>query len=262
MITSGLFPVFQYIFKVDKCKWTALTLLSRAPLHSGVWVFPVSRAVAHRLYHVTRKGNLFWFETEALCRLSRSVLGLSRSPRLLPNKLRGCFFSFSNGPVVSVTHPARSFPPPSGTTETPGRRQPLQRPITPLIAYQIQFGIAVNEAKCSLLCVSACVHTLVCVCVLLCEAWRSVLPLSSPISGIETPNCRAPTRLPSKIFLCLSNQALTLYTHTHTHTALDFLVDACAHLQAHHCIQYCWLTLWNIKWKERKSIQLLCWEME
>lgn len=249
MITSGLFPVFQYIL------WTNVN-----GLH--VWVFPVSRAVAHRLYHVTRKGNLFWFETEALCRLSRPVLDLSRSPSLLANKLRGIFFSFSIDPAVSVTHPSLSTPPPSGTTETPGRRQPLQRPITPLIAYQIQFGIAVNEAKCSLLCVSACVHTLVCVCVLLCEAWRSVLPLSSPISGIETPNCRAPTRLPSKIFLCLSNQALTLYTHTHTHTALDFLVDACAHLQAHHCIQYCWLTLWNIKWKERKSIQLLCWEME
>lgn len=31
--------------------------------------------------------------------------------------------------------------------EPPGRKQHLQRPITSLIAYQIQFGIVVNEAK-------------------------------------------------------------------------------------------------------------------
>ena len=146
------------------------------------------------------------------------------------NKLQNFFFFFSLSsssidPALSVTHPSLSTPPPSGTSETPGRRQPLQRPITPLIAYQIQFGIAVNEAKCSLLCVCVCMT--VCVCVWLCEAWRSVLPLSSPISGIETPNCRAPTRLPSKIFLCLSNQT---FTHTHTHT----------HIQRHtHRVWYC-----------------------
>ena len=112
----------------------------------------------------------------------------------LSDKLKS---SSSIAPAPLATH--LSLPPrlPSGTSETPGRRQPIQWPITPLIAYQIQFGIAVNEAK-YLHCGSESVCAM-CFCV--CEAPRSVLPLSSPISGTETSNCPAPTRLPSKTFL-------------------------------------------------------------
>ena len=45
-----------------------------------------------------------------------------------------------------------------------------------------------------------------------------VLPLSSLIRGIETPNCWAPPHLPSKTSLCLSNHTCTrARTHTGTH---------------------------------------------
>lgn len=59
-----------------------------------------------------------------------------------------CFFCSSNIDLAgSVTHPPLSTPLPSQIGEPPGRKQHLQRPITSLIAYQIQFGIVVNEAK-------------------------------------------------------------------------------------------------------------------
>lgn len=61
---------------------------------------------------------------------------------------RFCFFrSFNIDLAGSVTHPPVSTPLPSQIGERPGRKQHLQRPITSLIAYQIQFGIVANEAK-------------------------------------------------------------------------------------------------------------------
>ena len=257
----------RFLFFSTFLKWTTvdgLHFLSRALLHSGIWVFPVSRAIAHRLYHVTRKGNLFWFEIEALCWLSRPVLDLCRSPSLLANKLQGIFFYFYWPSSISNT----SFP--LHSTAQWNHRDSREKTTSPTANYTINClsdpiwdcskWSKVFCAVCKRVCV--CVHACVCVCVcvLLCEAWRSVLPLSSPISGIETPNCRAPTRLPSEIFLCLFNQALTPYVHTRRWTSL--WMHAHKHPQAHHRIQCCWLTLWNIKWKERKSIQLLYWEVE
>lgn len=65
---------------------------------------------------------------------------------------QSCFFLFFFCPfnidlAGSVTHPLLSTLLPSQIGEPPGRKQHLQRPITSLIAYQIQFGIVVNEAK-------------------------------------------------------------------------------------------------------------------
>lgn len=145
-------------------------------------------------------------------------------------------FYFFIDPALSVTHPSLSTPPPSGTSETPGRRQPLQWPITPLIAYQIQFGIAVNEAKCSLLCVrvSNCVR-LDAVC---CPCHPQSVELKHLIAELPL------VCLPKYSFVCLIRHS---HTHTHTHSWIlrgtRILCECmCTYYTFKHFTAYCWLT--------------------
>lgn len=130
---AALWQLYDCCFKMSNLKaeynfWWVWKL----SLHCRTW-----KKKKNRSYHVIQKSKRF------VSKFWRGVLFHS-SACLQAEEL---FCSFNIDLAGSVAHPPVSTPLPSQIGEPLGRRQHLQRPITSLIAYQIQFCIVANEAK-------------------------------------------------------------------------------------------------------------------
>lgn len=169
---------------------------------------------------------------------------------------RYVFSSLSIDPALSVTHPSLSTPPPSGTSQSRGRKKPLQRPITPLIGYQIQFGIVVNEAKCSLLVV----YVFVCagVCVYICNCMR----LNSVCSPCHPPSVKLKHLIANHLLICFPFFYLYKHANTHIHTLSWTLGDTRAGYTCTYRKRFAFIYITSKILEAEENMYLLFWGIE